>query len=69
LFFIKLRYNDSKGRETMKNKTYEENKEQLKFIYKILKKHLKRVIKPSEFFDMSERQRQDYIKTGLYICE
>ena len=54
-------------RKNMKNTTYKENKEQLKFIYKILKKYLKHVIKPSEFFDMTEKQRQDFIKTGLYV--
>ena len=51
----------------MKKDLYKENKDQLDFIYRILKKYLKHVIKPSDFYKMSEKQRQDFIKTGLYV--
>jgi len=52
----------------MKNRTYVENKQQLELIYKVLKKYIKHVIKPSDFYNMTEKQRRDFIQTGLYLA-
>lgn len=51
----------------MKNRTYKKNKGQLNLVYKILKKYLPHVIKPSDFYNMTEDQRKDYITDGFYV--